>query len=138
MSAFLQGYPHVNHEGVESFLYWSKEALGGGKRIVSITHTAIFQGTGPLGDGSLVAAKQVFATHYLTGSLSMSLISGLGSGPRYFLYIRRFRADVLHGTFGGIVRRILQQRVRSEAPAVLDELRRRLESGDPNPVNGSR
>ena len=87
--------------------------------------------------GTVVAAKQVFATHYLTASLSLSLISGRETGPRYFVYIRLSRADVFHGAFGGLVRRIVQRRVRSEAPAILDALRRRLESGDPTPASGS-
>lgn len=38
---------------------------------------------------------------------------------------------MLDGVFGGLVRRLIERRVRAEAPAVLNALRVRLESGDP-------
>jgi hypothetical protein len=68
----------------------------------------------------------------VTGSPSLSAITrDSASGPRYLVYVRRSRADVLGGAFGGIVRRMVERRVRGEAPSVLDGLRNRLESGEP-------
>jgi hypothetical protein len=132
ITEYLERYPHVDESRAESFLYWSKEALGGSKPIVSITHMAIFHGSADSRRDVVIAAKQVFASHYLTGSLSLSAITrDSASGARYLVYVRRSRADVLGGAFGGIVRRIVERRVRGEAPAVLDGLRNRLESGEP-------
>src|SRR5687768_6058560 len=63
---YLRAYPAVGESGVESFLYWSKETLGGGKPIVSVTHVAIVRSPGEHAPDAVVAAWQIFATHYLT------------------------------------------------------------------------
>jgi hypothetical protein len=39
--------------------------------------------------------------------------------------------DVLDGTFGGLLRRMVERRVRDEAPGVLGTLRRTLEQVRP-------
>lgn len=112
---------------------------GGSEPIIAITHVSLFpvveygsaegrvteQGTG----GLTIAFKQVYATHYLTASLSLTSITPAGDGsPRYLVYARRSRADVLGGVFGGIIRKLIERRIRSEAPAALDRLRRKLET----------
>lgn len=128
----LLAYPRWQAQEVESFLYWSKETLGGGKPIVTITHVNIVRSSDPRRAEALVAAKQVFATHYVSASLSITTIAGgANGGLRYLLYLRRSRADVFTGPFGGIVRRSVEGRIRSEGPRALDALRRRLESGEP-------
>ena len=133
---YLRFYPHRLDAEVESFLYWSKETLGDSKPIVTITHVSIFRSDDPGRPPVLVAAKQVFATHYLTASLSLTALTRpAADGRRYLLYLRRSRADVLGGTFGAMVRRIIERRVRAEAPGVLDALRRRLENGAPSALS---
>jgi len=119
----------ASDEDVESFLYWAKEALGG-KPIVSLTHVAIATpGSGALPE-VLVASRQFYATHYLTGSLALTAIVGGADGqPRYLTYLNRSRLDVLGGLFGGLARRVIQGRLRTEATDVVEDLRRRLESG---------
>ena len=68
---------------MESFIYWAQESLGGGsKPVISITHNAIFHGLGARSTGTMIAAKQVFATHYFTGSLSLTLIDGRDGEPQ--------------------------------------------------------
>jgi hypothetical protein len=136
---YLRAFPDGDRENVESFLYWSKETLGSGKPIVSVTHVAIFSGGAPGGAGVVIAARQVFATHYLTGSLSITSITGAVDGaPAYLVYIRRSRTDAFEGAFGKFVRHIVERRIRSDGPAVLDALRRKLEQGDPADVNSTR
>ena len=125
-------YPGTDGEGVESFLYWSKETIGGAKPIVSITHMSIFRSLQPDGPGTLIAARQVFASHYLTGSLSITAITGgVGNTPNYLVYIRRSRTDAFDGRFGRLIRHMVEGRIRSDAPAVLDALRRKIEGRDP-------
>jgi hypothetical protein len=126
---FLREYPRVSYPVSESFLYWSKERLGA-KPVVSITHVSIAPGRPPR--GAVVAAKQVFATHYLTASLSLTtIVNGTGGDPTYLMYENRSRADVFSGPFGGLVRSMVERRLRAEAPQVLDDLRRKLEGGEP-------
>jgi hypothetical protein len=81
---------------------------------------------------ALVVSTQVFASHYLRGSLSIIAVThATGDMPRYLVYVHRSRLEVLQGAFGGVMRRIIERRVRAEAPAALDILRHRLEGGDP-------
>jgi hypothetical protein len=139
MASYLRSYPGVKEPKAESFLYWSKETLGGAKPIVAITHVSVFASPPPSGEETFathrgadtvtVAFKQVYATHYLTASLSlMWLTPAIDHSPRYLVYVRRSRADVLGGVFAGVLRRLIEHRIRSEAPPVLDSLRRRLET----------
>ena len=134
---YLRAFPAAPADGVESFLYWSKETLGGGKPIVSVTHVAIFRRPGEPSD-AVVAGRQVFATHYLTGSVSLTAVAaGAGGAPSYLLYIRRSRTDAFDGAFGKLVRHMVEKRIRADGPPVLDMLRRKLEGGDPMGANAS-
>jgi hypothetical protein len=127
----LRRYPHQPPPGIESFLYWSKENFGG-KPIVSITHVTIVGGEPSEGFDVLVASKQVFATHYMTGSIALTaIVGGQGSNPRYLAYLNRSRVDVLGGFLGGLARRIMERRLRTDAVEVVQGLRTRLESGPP-------
>ena len=113
---------------VESFLYWSKDLFGDAKPIISVTQMSIVRGARH--EPTIVAATQVYATHYLNASLSLMAISGCpGEQGRYLVYTRRSRADVFGGAFGGMVRRVVNKRVRAEGAPVLDGLRRTLERG---------
>ena len=144
MASYLRSYPLAKEPGAESFLYWSKETLGDSKPIIAITHVSLFSSSQPGSDETLRknpatdavtgAFKQVYASHYLTASLSLTSITPAVAGsPRYLVYVRRSRADVLGGAFAGIIRVLTERRIQSEAPA-LDSLRRRLET---EPVPGS-
>lgn len=127
--AHFEHYPNGSVAPVESFLYWSKETLGG-KPIVSLTHVAIVFPKGEALPDLLVASRQFYASHYLTGSLALTaLVGGTDGQPRYLAYLNRSRVDVLGGLFGGLARRIIERRLRTEATDVVQDLRRRLESG---------
>jgi hypothetical protein len=128
---FFDAYPAGDSSGVESFLYWSKETLGGGKPIVSITHAAIFREVGAPTSDAASAGRQVWASHYLTASLSFTLMAGADSGARHLVYVRRLRTDAFEGAFGRFVRSIVERRIRAEAPTLLDQLRLKLEGGAP-------
>ena len=79
---------------------------------------------------TLAVSKQVFASHYRDGAMSVTAVTGTGS-ERYLVYVHRSHIDVLQGVLGGLVRGVIERRVRNEAPAVLHALRARLERGDP-------
>ncbi len=128
----LRRYPEGALPDVESFLYWSKERLAG-KPIVSITHVNILRSHAPGFPDAIVAGKEIFSTHYVNASLGLtSIVRGTADGPNYLVYINRSEVDTLGGMFGGLVRFFMQRRLRSEAGAVLDGLRHRLESGPPS------
>lgn len=77
--------------------------------------------------------------HYLTASLSFTAIGGATEGTdRYLVYLNHSRSDVLDGLFGGLIRRVIERRLKAEGPAALGVIRRRLESDPPAPDSSSR
>lgn len=116
---------------VESFFYWSKEQYGAGKAVVSVTHVDVVRprAAGPL--RVAVVGREIFATHYRNASIGVTAVTQDAAGQRYLVYVNRSHLDVLGGIFGGWKRAILEGRVKNESATVLNEVRRRLESGPP-------
>jgi len=130
VAEYLRRYPRLDHpDVVESFLYWSRETLGF-KPITSITHLTLMQSDTPGMPQALAISKQVYANHYKDGAVAVTAIAG-SPGNQYLVYAHRSTVDVLDGIFGGVARRIVERRVKEEAPGILEALRARLESGDP-------
>jgi hypothetical protein len=133
---YLRSYPAAPDSHVQqSFLYWSKETLGI-RPIISITHfsAARFESSGL--PEAVVIAKQVYATHYKTASLALTAVVS-DQSARYLVYLNRSHVDAFHGLFGGLVRHLVERRVRAEAPELLLAFRKRLESGDPDRIRGA-
>jgi hypothetical protein len=134
LADYLKRYPRVRDPGIESFLYWSKENLGG-RPTVTVTHVSIVCPREPEQPEALIIGKQVFASHYMTAGLGITAITSESAGSqRYLVYLNLSRTDIFEGMFGGWVRKIVERRVRSEAPRALDALRLRLEGGPPEGV----
>ena len=134
LAEHLRDYPLTVAPGVESFVYWSKERLAS-KAIISITHVTLVRSHDPGLPEVLVAAKEIFSTHYVNASLGVTaLMRGDPGGSSYLVYVNRSEVDVLHGVFGGLIRWFMQRRLKGEAANVLQGLRRRLESGEPSAV----
>jgi hypothetical protein len=128
----LRRFPAVTYP-VKDFLYWSKQELGA-KPIISVTHVSVAHRPGPR-VGALAAARQVFATHYVTASLSFTaIVEDQAGAPAYLVYENRSRVDLLDGPFASLRRMMVERRLRSEGPRVLDQLRQKLESGNPEIV----
>ena len=127
----LRASPPPIAPDVESFVYWSKERLAD-RAVISVTHVSIMRGHDPGLPDTLVAGRQIFATHYVNASLGVTaLVRGDLRGPNYLVHLNRSELDVLGGPFGGLVKWFIQRRLKTEAAGVLDGLRRRLEGGEP-------
>ena len=109
---------------VESFLYWSYETYGGGKPVVLVTHVAILRESP---DTTIVVGKQILGTRYVDGALAMTAITAGRDGTRYLFYLNRTSVDLLDGFFGPIKRNLLESRLSSELPEIIQKLRARLE-----------
>ena len=134
VAEYLKQYPRERNDRIESLLFWSKDALGDMKPIVGITHVAIAHGADSQ-EPTIIASTQVYASHYVTASLSITAVTDTPDGAtRYLFYARRSNGDLFDGPFGGLVRRIVQRRVRAEGPGVLEALRQRIEAGPPRPL----
>ena len=77
----------------------------------------------------LVISRQVFATHYVDGSLSVSALLSDPADPsrRYLAYVNRTAVDALGGWLTGIKRFFLERRVRGAARALFHTQRERIE-----------
>jgi hypothetical protein len=129
VAAAMQGPPRMP-AGVEGFYYWSKERFSG-KPVISATHVSIVRPTRPTAPAVVVIGRQLFATHYINSSLSLtSLLRGAG-GHNYLAYLNRSEVDVIGGMFGGVARLVIQRRIGNEADELLTALRQRLERGEP-------
>jgi hypothetical protein len=117
--------------GSESFFYWSKEHLAR-KAVVSITQVTIVRNHAPGLPDALVIGRDIFSSHYMNASLSVTALTrGDPGGPNYFVYLNRTDVDVLHGVFGGVVRSAIERHLR-DASNVLEDFKKRLESGPPS------
>jgi hypothetical protein len=129
---FLRSGSVRRPSGVESFVYWSKEQLGN-RPVISVTDVNIFRSQTPGLPDVLVAGREIYSTHYVDASFSLTaLMQGESGKPNYLMYTNRSSVDVLGGgVLGGVFRWALQRRLKSEAGNVLQNLRKRLESGLP-------
>lgn len=122
--AYLAEYPNRALDDAEDFLYWSKEDTGV-KPVISITHVSIHQPAGrPL---TLIASKQIYASHYFTASLGLTALVDAPDGGVYLMYLNRSRTDAFKGIFAGLARIAVQRRVRDGMGETLRAVKRRLE-----------
>jgi hypothetical protein len=116
--------------GGESFMYWSKERLGG-RPVISVTHVVLMPPNG-LGSPLLMVGAQVYASHYLDASLTVTaFLHDQPTSRPYFVYLHRSSVDLLGGFWGGIARSIIESKARKDGPAILNGIAERLAGGKP-------
>ena len=127
---WLRDFPNTLDQ-IESFLYWSQETYGAGKPVVVVTHIGLIPPVSP-GDPSIVLGKQVMATRYINGGLSvMAITTDEATGVNYLVHLNRTSVDLLGGLFGPIKRAAFESRLRRELPLITQKLRTRLERNVP-------
>ena len=133
---WLRAYPNEGGD-LESFFYWSKEFFGSGKPVIGVTHVGIARPSLAAGTATIVAGKQILATHYSQTSLGLTMaLPGAAGSPTYLVYVNRSALDVLSGMVGTLARGIMERRLSRQAPVVVSGLRTRLESGPPPATPG--
>ena len=134
---WLRAYPNEGGD-LESFFYWSKEFFGSGKPVIGVTHVGIARPSLAAGTATIVAGKQILATHYSQTSLGLTMaLPGAAGSPTYLVYVNRSALDVLSGMVGTLARGIMERRLSRQAPVVVSGLRSRLESGPPPATPGA-
>jgi hypothetical protein len=112
--AYIAQYPTGRLEGVENFIYWSKEDIGL-KPVISVTHVTLYTVTRAGVTNVLVGSKQLYASRYFDSSFALTAFveeAGAGSQPAsYLLYLNRSRTDQLGGLLGGIKRSMVEGRM---------------------------
>ena len=122
---------NADSPAVHSYLYWSKNVADGAREVVTITQLSLHR-CGPASIPVLVST-QLYASHYLDASISYTTLASDGA-HQYLLYLRRVRIDLLRGFWRPVIRSILETEIRKSAPALLDQIRTRLEAGEPCPT----
>jgi hypothetical protein len=113
----LIDYPQQPLPETEHFLYWSKETLKF-RPVITITHVTIYRSSPK---EAFIASKQIYANHYVTGSLALTGMISQNDDPDqngfYLFYLNRTRTDMLGGLLSGLKRSL----ARSRSTAALDE-----------------
>ncbi len=110
---YLRVYPAKRLDNLDDFIYWSKEKFEL-KPVISVTHVSIYRRPGS--GHTLIASKQIYASHYFEASLGLTdvVVSPQQQEPSFYLiYLNRSRSDALHGGFSGLARGQVKSRARS-------------------------
>ena len=125
---YLTEFPREKPQGVEEFIYWSKEKLSH-RPVVTITHVTIYKVTRGNTNSIVIASKQIYANHYFEGSLGLSVFveaQGALAPGAYLMYLNRSRVDLLHGIFSGLRRLLVKGRLLDKFPKYLEGIRDRV------------
>lgn len=123
---YLDEYPNVELPGAEDFLYWAVEDVGL-KPITSVTHATIYQRPSGQSPGTLVALKQIYASHYFHAALKLlALVEGADSDGFYLVYLDRSLFDT---KIGWLQRGTVEGRLRENLESRLEAIRRQLAEG---------
>ncbi len=117
--------------GADTFLYWSKERFGD-KAVITVTHVILTHGDESTRPVLLMVGIQVFATHYLDASLSVTaFVREAPSSAAYFVYVQKSEVDLLAGFWGALARSLIEARIRKDGPTILRRVATRMSSGEP-------
>jgi hypothetical protein len=127
--AYLERYPELPLPAdAEEHSYWI-EIVAPPKPTVQLWHTTIQRRpAAPVAD-AVVLSRQVLATHYVNGSLALTLLTR-AAPERYLVYINWTAVDGLDGFFSGVRRYFVERRVRSAAREAFAVLKKRIERRD--------
>lgn len=124
---YLSSYPRALSDARAEHMYWL-EVIDAPKPTIQASHVVIER----LQDGGAIevaaAARQIFATHYVNASLSVTVLVRTRTGERFMLYLNRSSVDGLSGLLADLKRFFVHRRVRHAAHAAFEHLKRRIES----------
>lgn len=124
LRSYLLDYPKATLPGSTSFLYW-QEAQFGLKPTIRINHLIIYEDR----RGTIVANKQLYASHYFWTALELRV---LVPDPRrgrgfWFVNVNRSRSDGLSGFVGRVIRGRVQSEARKGIETALSATKSTLE-----------
>ncbi len=129
---YLRDFPNTALEGVERFLYWSKENYGHRlKPVISLTDLVIYHQPGK-NPPFLIASKQIYASHYMEGSLALTMLfdrTEADPSPSFYLvYVNRSRFDPLRKWYSFLARGNVTGKARDSLVKNVTELRSKVEA----------
>lgn len=129
LTTYLERFPQGSLPGARDIFYWVRESYGLAP-VISLVHGVVYEPPGK-SDRTVVVQKQLYASHYLDGSLAVTTLIDTQDGGRpatYLVYANRSRGDLLKGGFGGLKRNVARSQARRGAEEMLGAIKRMLES----------
>jgi len=125
MRQYLLEYPKPAPRPTTSFIYW-QEAQFGLKPTIRLNHVAIQEER----DGTIVASKQLYSSHYFWTALELrALVPDPSRGTGFwFVNVNRSRSDGLTGFVGRIIRGKVREAARGGNESALTAAKKRLEA----------
>lgn len=122
LATYLRDYPAATLASSKETFYWALDDFGV-KPTLTITQAVSYapQGT----EDVVVAWKQIYASHFFNGGLSVTTYENDGDAA-YVVQLDRVRADGLGGAFGKIKRSRMAGAMESELKEFLRDTRARL------------
>jgi hypothetical protein len=131
---YLLQYPDGDLPGADSFFYWEKVDFGL-KPTIRVNHGVIYRPASSSGDISVVAIKQLYASHYFHTALDVSVCVSAGEGPGrrgfYLLTLKSSEQDGLTGMKGSLLRKIAVDKTRSSLEKGLASIKSLVEGAAP-------
>jgi hypothetical protein len=98
LQQYLTSYPANRPAGTREILYWSNDHPPRLRPTLTLNHVVVY----PSSSGTtLIARKQVYASHYFDGAFELLAVASAGSevgaAPIYLVTVRRVRFDNLPG-----------------------------------------
>jgi hypothetical protein len=126
---YVRDFPSGNPGGTDHLLYWTKDDFGV-RPVFSITHLLLYKAPAtqrPLQPLAMVAAKQIYATHYFDAGLGLSVVYAHPSKGLYLVAMNRARTRSLTSLLRAFVRSTVRSRCRDVMEKVLRSTKVALE-----------
>jgi len=98
LQKYLSSYPANRPKGARDILYWSTGRPPRLRPTLTLNHVVVYPSTSGT---TLIARKQVYASHYFEGAFELVGVAPAGSDPAaapiYLITVRRYRFDNLPG-----------------------------------------
>ena len=124
----LENYPAVTAADSESFIYWAKQNFGTLKPVINLVHVLIHRE----GSRIFVASKQIYASHYTEGGLSVAELIPFtdpdGRPHTMVVYSIRLQVDMLGGILGSMKKRMAQPKMLATLKESLSGMRQTMEA----------
>lgn len=125
---YLDRYPHLPlPDGAVEQLYWL-ETANLPKPTTQAWHMLILQNEAGGSLEVVVVSRQIFATHYLNASLSMTVLVRANSGHRFLYYLNHSSIDDIEGFLPAVQWFFIRRRVQHSAHQAYEHLIRRIEN----------
>ena len=132
LKQYLLRYPSAKLPGADSFMYWEKVEFGM-KPTIRVNHGVIYKVKAEGRDISVVAIKQLYASHYFQTALDLTVCVADPSARSgfYLLTLKASEQEGLTGVKGSLLRQVAVSKIRGSLESALASIKRSIEQSAP-------